>query len=770
MNRSYRDFYEEMSLEQKEEMRKKILSGAGGKTAAPRRARRITILAANIAAAACLAVVAIVLWGTGRGQNPVSLLPATSDPGTLPTAAAEDWIYYAAKHNGLFRVLPDGSRLEKVENAFPAEAKVAAAKDVTVHGEWLYYSFQYATGDTFPEYSDLRRMKADGTGQPEPILEKHRSIWLSYQIRENEIFWSDETGVYKMQLDGTGQVPLQMEYADSSLSYRREFTVSNDLVYYWATEEEEAAIAATLTTGAEPEEPIVLFIRGTEIMFSELVNPAGDADWIYCTSTAEKSPREPEYQIEKINVNTGETQVLLTESIHGGFYEEWIMADGWVYYPDCPEDMKDLGPLCKSNGGDKIVLSDREYCSNVQLPDGRLYYTVWEEQSGREGLYRINTDGSDEQFLGWLDGTQVPTPTLIPMPSMGPDTAQDGEWFYYPAGKSGLFRAQPEAKPEDGVTNFGKAEISGLPAALASWRDVKDVQTVGEAWVYFSLWSYDPGIPSEVVSDYATLLRIKTDGTGCEELLENRNLTSYRISGDWIYWIDLKGVHKMRLDGTEKTDLNKDEDYLWWIWCDNFVVANGRVYYMYYEDGENLKDLCIYSVGTDGGTPEVFYRTPQEERSGLDTVISDVYHFAEDAGGLYYKRELYGAGGTGQPSIEKTEIVRVSLSDGKAKTFFSSDIKIEEWLLWDGWLLYTTKTFINEEFGTRSMLFMVQPDGSRHGQMSSIPSELDATNLHIIGGKPWHTAYNASDGKHYVVRLDGIYDDGFVYGKLGAIG
>ena len=174
MKQEVQQAYSAVVLENKERMLENIFSAVdsgqwtvdseqtvkSGSVGGRRQQPRWKIIAANVAAAACLVIVAVALLLT-RGQTSPNIL-----------TSVDKWLYYPAGEFGLFRVNEDGSKMEKVDNAFDiAEGtQKRNVKEAKALGNWIYYSMTYRQEEDVSECAALYRLRADGAGKPERLV------------------------------------------------------------------------------------------------------------------------------------------------------------------------------------------------------------------------------------------------------------------------------------------------------------------------------------------------------------------------------------------------------------------------------------------------------------------------------------------------------------------------------------------------------------------------------------------------------------------------
>ncbi|MCL2695876.1 MAG: BMP family ABC transporter substrate-binding protein [Clostridiales bacterium] len=421
MNHSFHEFYDEMTLERKEEMRKKILAqtttvGRGRAPAgsaarqgrAPAEMRGHTrikpwALAASAVAAACMifALMALLLVG---GQTP--------PPAPLANAN-ENWIYYPAGEFGLIRISEDGSKMEKVENALAAVPAASldnsGIEEAEKHGDWVYYTLSYRTehGDCLFAFC---RLRADGTGAPELLIDANvKGYSFAYEIGNDRIYWCDATGLHSSGPDGSDTVMLNKDVRAGS------FAVRGDWVYYlkWYGGEQGAVFKVPTEGGAEDMvwEPKM---EGEEHFVTGVHGALEGGDGLYLR-TFNNYGMYGESALHRVSASSGEHEVLYTREESCAALNDWIVADGWVYYIDRSIDDSNVNDAIwkmRLDGSEKVQLAgEKGIVYNLRLIGGTLYYYAQAEKNEPTILYYVKMDGLGQRALGALDAVETVIPT-----------------------------------------------------------------------------------------------------------------------------------------------------------------------------------------------------------------------------------------------------------------------------------------------------------------------------------------------------------------------
>ena len=215
----------------------------------------------------------------------------------------------------------------------------------------------------------------------------------------------------------------------------------------------------------------------------------------------------------------------------------------------------------------------------------------------------------------------------------GSIVAVQGGWIYYSRelllAKSELFKVREDGSYRTRLTYTRSGTI-------------KELNVVGD-WVYYT--------------DYHTLNKIRTDGTGKKQLLD-WSADDVTVIGDWIYYfasLDADGGHgiyRIRTDGFENTQLNNEN-------CRHLNVDEGWIYYLSQINlGDAGYEEHIYKIRTDGSGKTLIYSGD----TGNMTVDGDwIYYInTNDNNRLYRIR----TDGTENTLIASDYVKSVNVSDG----------------------------------------------------------------------------------------------------------
>jgi len=239
------------------------------------------------------------------------------------------------------------------------------------------------------------------------------------------------------------------------------------------------------------------------------------------------------------------------------------------------------------------------------LKGNTVYYAHF--YSGmNNGFYRVNTDGTgnikitDNELTGNLNA-----PFQIV-----------GDWIYFsgdvPSGNYGFTRSGIHRIRTDGTNLMTVYEINN------EFNDIGNFIVVGD-WIYFN----------EALSggNYG-IYKIRT--IGIEKTLVVADSSIMQIDGDWIYYVTWGGLHKMRIDGTEKTRMDMGVfgqvvgDYVYYQWIE---VLGGGEYPMGVRrvrlDNTGNEDIITDRVGGFNVVGDWIYYTNLSENYALYRIRTD---------------------------------------------------------------------------------------------------------------------------------------------------
>lgn len=151
-----------------------------------------------------------------------------------------------------------------------------------------------------------------------------------------------------------------------------------------------------------------------------------------------------------------------------------------------------------------------------------------------------------------------------------------GEWVY--------FKNEKDNKKIYKMKNDGSSKTK-----VADYAPTR--MMVSGDWIYFTHFR-EPISRENMFSIKADLYKVKTDGTGLQLLLEQKQFGRMSVSGEWIYYSILSDgpmVYKVRMDGTE----NQVAFQKMW----NFDILGSKIYFHEETYGVNLD---FYEMSLDG--------------------------------------------------------------------------------------------------------------------------------------------------------------------------
>jgi|GEM_PF-2437672 len=232
------------------------------------------------------------------------------------------------------------------------------------------------------------------------------------------------------------------------------------------------------------------------------------------------------------------------------------ILDDWIYYNSQSDDYKFY--RIKTDGTNNTKISEDQYSSIRTISDDWIYY--WSISSAETGYSKIRTNGTGRTKLTNSNYDEIGIHDVI------------DDWIYYYA-YAGVYTI--ESKNVFCKMRTDSTDSKVIYDESDSW--INNPTMIGE-WIY-----YVKSSPSSPPS-WFNLYRMRADGTEDTLLAENVNSFDYFVKNDWIYFRHTGapyGVHKMRLDGTEKT---KFEINFYKI-MKNVIIQDDWMYGCYNTDG-----------------------------------------------------------------------------------------------------------------------------------------------------------------------------------------
>jgi hypothetical protein len=488
---------------------------------------------------------------------------------------------------------------------------------IASQGDWIYYN------STFGDYGKLYRMKADGSEREKlsddnPCYINLIDDWIYYTSRIGCI------GIYRIRTDSSERQRLNDDVVLG-------ITVVADWVYY-INASDNFKLYRIRTDGSGRQK-----LNDDNLFTLNIV----DSWIIYSTYYKWDMEVNSDCGIFRIKTDGRERQKLSDD------HSEYLTTcDKWIYY--C--NKSDKGTLYRIgiDGSDKRRINERHYLSDVLVAnDGWVYYRTIIFRS-KWAIFRIRTDGSDEQQL-WT-GYKPDYLNVV------------GDWIYYCINicnpnllKAPAYMLYNDSGITDGFFRL-KTDLSESQRLCNDRRWFLDFEIIG-CWIYYRNGSNNfslnrkriDGDGHEMIcedvlkvcsiqddwvyytdrSSNGSLRRKKTDGSS-GQLLNDNKIRNIVIDGDWIYYVndgDGFRVYRMKVDGSGEHRLNG-------LCSDGIKVSDGWIYYIsrndydlrrmrtdgsskkklntghsYCEVGEivDIVDGWIYYLMFDGGYEDSFY-------------------------------------------------------------------------------------------------------------------------------------------------------------------
>jgi len=244
-------------------------------------------------------------------------------------------------------------------------------------GDWIYYvAYNWDN-----HQCEIKRIRKDGTGR-ETIAECKEDTPFFLNVIDDWIYFSSETGIYKISTDGSHLTRL----ADIQSTF---LTVINDQAYFWEFEEDEdgyycrsGSLYRMKTDGSG-----ITKLRDGDFSLSVT------DEWIYYVE---------EGCLYKIKTD-GSKKTLLSQDIwlsrhYGGWLLglDLIVSGDWLYYISISNEDRECICKVRSDGSDKQILAFIEHAECFNVVGEWIYYNEWNLYEDSCCLYKIRTDGSEK--------------------------------------------------------------------------------------------------------------------------------------------------------------------------------------------------------------------------------------------------------------------------------------------------------------------------------------------------------------------------------------
>lgn len=567
-----------------------------------------------------------------------------------------DWIYYNnTSDSKMYKINVDGSGRAVITSD--------SAKELSVLGEWIFY-----INSSNNNY--LCKIKTDGTNKVVLAASDVKQI----NINSNWVYFintKDNNTIYKTTTDGMEMCKTQASYKQDMIVYKDKIIADNSIMDLDGNEIRNIGIFGLHSTLNVMEDRMYYttsefmdtsYNSGKQLYMIKLDGtdnrkltddylPAGSLNiyvsggWIYYVNSTDGRT----YRIKSDGTNKEVVSSELPVKYVDDFNVSLLLGEKYSLPAQVPAinvqgtkvnapviwnvksvDTSKLGRTAFEgtvSGYDrKIILTinvvDKEVAGNTT---GNLSSDAFTAQSGDWILfknYKMKTDESnkaqitqitqnwftDLNFVG--DWIYYSSDYIYKIKSDGTGLAQVGndracsirvigDWIYY-------------VNLSDGSKLY-KIRCSGLDRAKITDDKVANL-TVSDGWVY-----YKNG------SDNYSFYEIKTDGTGRKQLATEMP-NSINVLNGWIYYQSgYTTIHKMKLDGTQKT-----------------FVANVTQYTNVNVSGDSMyveKNYKLYRIKLDGSSETVI---DSLQPTSINVLGDWIYYRASD--GHYYKIKMDGTG------------------------------------------------------------------------------------------------------------------------------
>lgn len=188
------------------------------------------------------------------------------------------------------------------------------------------------------------------------------------------------------------------------------------------------------------------------------------------------------------------------------------VKDDWLYYSDLDDASKIY--KIKNDGSGKQLLCGDSALNYMNVVGDWIYYC---NNDDNNCLYRIKVDGSEKEKLNNDNSRNV---NIV------------GNYIYY------------SAMDENDNGLLYKMKIDGSENQMLSNVDCSTAVEVHDDYIYCT------GFNSKGI------YRIKSDGTGYEQISKDTSVISLNVTGNWVYYVEFMSgnmdskLYRMKLDGT----------------------------------------------------------------------------------------------------------------------------------------------------------------------------------------------------------------------------
>ena len=287
---------------------------------------------------------------------------------------------------------------------------------------------------------------------------------------------------------------------------------------------------------------------------------AQQGDWIYfsCLNDYGKTAKLADNTTSLYKMRTDGTEK--TEMLNNFPASEINVIGDWIYYRK-----NNLLYKIRTDGTDETSISSNKAAGIVVVSDW-IYYSNLSDQGF---LYKIHTDGKEDTKLNNVCSLNI---NVV------------GDWIYYLTSiydNNQMYYAINKIRTDG--TNETKI-ISG-----SGNRECYFGMTVVGDWIYYENVDIGSGTTFSADTAETTLYKIRTDGTGGTELINDNTINLFNVNGDWIYCTDENNkIYKIHVDGTGNTKIE----------ADNFGTINVLGDWIYYFNRSDSASL--YRIRTDG--------------------------------------------------------------------------------------------------------------------------------------------------------------------------
>ncbi len=447
--------------------------------------------------------------------------------------------------------------------------------------------------------------------------------------------------------------------------------------------------------------------------------------------------------LHTVNINGKGDKKLTNDSVSS--FEELSYIDGWLFYVSINNVGDRKIVKIKPDGTKKQVLKTLPV-GRMDIHKGWIYYS--ESQSNK--LFKIKPDGTgNKRVTNW---------------SVGNFRIGEGYVYYQDEGGKSIFKRRFDGTGKLKVCDFSRYDFEVVGDSVYFYDD--------ETWSWIKVKANGKGNKERVTKrqmaiDYNIannkwiwyldsrskegFYRLNTSDNTIQEIVRGGG-ENYTVYGEYLYYTDYDGVHKVKLDGTGKKTLLKEYNSSLIVsedWICSYDRDKTIIYLIKISDNKVVEKVNVPEFGfITVNKGWVYYKDDYSQIKRMNLATKKTENFIEEDVTIWELVDdniFYSSGVTG-------DLMRKSLDGSRENTVISNETTSV--LISDGWVYYS-----NQKDG--SYLYRVRYDGS---EKTKILSKV-AYPFNVL--ENWIFYTEEIRGKNlYKVKVDGSKDSFLLTGEI----